>query len=153
MFIKQIVTLALASSALAQMTDMSGMGHTEAEQTTTTPTDTAAESENTSQTPLIASYPSGFANSSTSTAMGTDTTVPTSVVDPTMPPASSEPTTEVTSVPTDYTLSTSVVPDTTTTPGMPHESGYVMPNSTATGSPEPPISGSSVSSVSVSRTS
>ncbi|EMR62063.1 hypothetical protein UCREL1_11004 [Eutypa lata UCREL1] len=141
MFIKQVVTLALASSALAQMTDMSGMGHT------TTPAETAAESEETSQTPLMTDYPSGFTNSTASTAMMTDTAVPTSMVDSTVPPASYGAPSEMTSMPT---MSTSVVPDT----AMPHGTGGAMPmpmpnSTTGTGTPEPPISGSGVNGVSV----
>ena len=158
MFVKRVSLLALASLVLAQehMDGMSGSEHNTAAAAAETmaPTD----SEIISATPYMSDYPSGGTDY-VSTAVDTmETTLPE-----TMAPASTNmsmaPTSDEASAPTtmDYSMTTSVVPDPSAhhgMGGMPMPSGGMpmpMPNGTA--SPEPPISGSAVSGVSVSSSS
>ena len=156
MFVKQVALLALASMALAQDhmggMDMSGTDHnTAAAAAPMAP----AESEMTSTTTRdMGDYPTG-ATDYVSTAVDTmETTLPDTMApantDVAMPPTSDE-----AAAPTmDYSMTTSVVPDASNHGGMPMATGGMpmpMPNGTA--SPEPPISGSGVSGVSVSPTS
>ena len=156
MFVKRVSLLALASLALAQehMGDMSGSEHnTAAAAAPMAP----AESEMTLTAPYSSNYPTGATDYVSSQAVDTmETTLPETMApvgtDMTMPP-----TTEEAAAPTadDYSMTTSVVPaDPSNHNGMPGMAmpmptgGMPMPNGTA--SPEPPISGSGVSGVSVS---